>query len=598
MNNLRKYKPPMPQKSLSTKLLTRVLSVYFILTFVVTCGQIFAEYVNTKDYIRDELGTLQKTFGRSLTRAIWELNIKQTITTAEGLLDIPMVEGVIIRDDNGAIISQLGRALNIHNLYSQQLVQEDVMVEDTKAGLFGYTFPLIFEFSGRATQVGDVTLFSSRDVIFSRIMLSIYFLIGNAMIKTTFLIILFLIAFRKLLTEPLTQLTEQIEYLELEELDGQQVKIVTDENNELKVMERSFNNLISKVVEYKKELKQTQHDLIESNQKLDQQNLQLEQDVARKTSNLSQAMIDLQQQKYELERQKAVLTEEVDLRKQTEQELLSKQTQLQSSLDELSFAQEQLVGSEKMAVLGGLVAGITHEINTPIGIGVTATSFLQERLTEIETAYKNKSLSSAALEGFINDAAQSAQLLSHNLERASDLITSFKQIAVDQASEALRTINFKDYINEVIRSLHPQIKKTSHSIRLHCPDDLIINLPAGVISQIFTNLIMNSLVHGFENINSGQITIDVNTDENDLIINYKDNGLGLKPAQLKRLFDPFFTTKRDEGGSGLGAHIIFNLVKQALNGKIEVSSEPGQGLHYRISFPKNMSSPLPLFKLD
>ncbi|WP_213611021.1 ATP-binding protein [Pseudoalteromonas sp.] len=588
----------MPQKSLSTKLLTRVLSVYFILTFVVTCGQIFAEYVNTKDYIRDELGTLQKTFGRSLTRAIWELNTKQTITTAEGLLDIPMVEGVIIRDDNGAIISQLGRALNIHNLYSQQLVQEDVIVEDTKAGLFGYTFPLIFEFSGRATQVGDVTLFSSRDVIFSRIMLSIYFLIGNAMIKTTFLIILFLIAFRKLLTEPLTQLTEQIEYLELEELDGQQVKIVSDENNELKVMERSFNNLISKVVEYKKELKQTQHDLIESNQKLDQQNLQLEQDVARKTSNLSQAMIDLQQQKYELERQKAVLTEEVDLRKQTEQQLLSKQTQLQSSLDELSFAQEQLVGSEKMAVLGGLVAGITHEINTPIGIGVTATSFLQERLTEIETAYKNKTLSSAALEGFINDAAQSAQLLSHNLERASDLITSFKQIAVDQASEALRTINFKDYINEVIRSLHPQIKKTAHSIVLHCPDDLIINLPAGVISQIFTNLIMNSLLHGFENINSGQITIEVNIDEDDLVINYQDNGIGLKPAQLKHLFDPFFTTKRDKGGSGLGAHIIFNLVKQTLNGKIEASSEPNQGLHYRISFPKNIPSPLPLFKQD
>lgn len=418
------------------------------------------------------------------------------------------------------------------------------------------------------------------------------------MIKTTFLIILFLIAFRKLLTEPLTQLTEQIEYLELEELDGQQVKIVSDENNELKVMERSFNNLISKVVEYKKELKQTQHDLIESNQKLDQQNLQLEQDVARKTSNLSQAMIDLQQQKYELERQKSALTEEVDLRKQTEQALLSKQTQLQNSLDELSFAQEQLVGSEKMAVLGGLVAGITHEINTPIGIGVTATSFLQERLTEIETAYKNKTLSSAALEGFINDAAQSVQLLSHNLERASDLITSFKQIAVDQASEALRTINFKDYINEVIRSLHPQIKKTTHSIVLHCPDDLIINLPAGVISQIFTNLIMNSLLHGFENINSGQITIEVNIVEDDLIINYQDNGIGLKPAQLKHLFDPFFTTKRDQGGSGLGAHIIFNLVKQTLNGKIEASSEPNQGLHYRISFPKNIPSPLPLFKQD
>lgn len=578
----------MLQKSLSTKLLTRVLSVYFILTFIVTCGQIFAEYVNTKDYIRDELGTLQKTFGRSLTRAIWELNIKQTTTTAEGLLDIPMVEGVIIRDDNGTIISQLGRALNIHNLYNQQLVQEEVIVEDNKAGLFGYTFPLIFEFSGRATQVGDVTLFSSRDVIFSRIMLSIYFLIGNAMIKTTFLIILFLIAFRKLLTEPLTQLTEQIEYLELAELEDQHVKVSSDENNELKVMERAFNNLISKVVRYKKELKKTQHDLIESNQKLDQQNLQLEQDVARKTSNLSQAMIDLQQQKYELEQQKLVLTEEIDLRKQTEQALLTKQSQLQNSLDELGFAQEQLIGSEKMAVLGGLVAGITHEINTPIGIGVTATSFLQERLLEIEHAYQDKSLSSTALEGFISEATQSTLLLLNNLERASDLITSFKQIAVDQASEALRTINFKDYINEVIRSLHPQLKKTPHSINLTCPDDLIINLPAGVISQIFTNLIMNSLMHAFENMNSGQISIIITTDNNNLIINYQDNGVGLPPAQLKRLFDPFFTTKRDQGGSGLGTHIIFNLVKQTLNGQIEVTSEPNKGLHYCISFPKNM----------
>lgn len=580
----------MYQKSLSAKLLTRVLSVYFVLTFIVTCGQVFAEYVNTKDFIRSELSTLQKTFGRSLTRAIWELNIKQTTTTAEGLLDIPMVEGIIIRDDSGEIISQLGRSLNINNLYNKQLVEENVIVEDTKSGLFGYTFPLIFEFSGRATQVGDVTLFSSRDVVFSRIMVSIYFLIGNAMIKTTFLIILFSLAFRKLLTEPLTQLTEQIEYLELEDLEGQQVSVDTGENNELKVMERSFNNLITKVVQYQGELKNTQQDLIMSNQKLDQQNLQLEQDVARKTSNLSQAMIDLQQQKYELEKQKSALTEEIDLRKQTEHELLGKQNQLQKSLDELSFAQEQLVGSEKMAVLGGLVAGITHEINTPIGIGVTATSFLQERLNELQSALDNKTLSSDALIKFIEDASQSTKLLSHNLERSSELIASFKQIAVDQASEALRTINFKDYINEVIRSMHPQMKKTTHAIKLECPTDIIVKLPAGVISQIFTNLIMNSLLHGFESIHSGLITIDVTSNETDLIIHYKDNGHGLTQTQLSQLFDPFFTTKRDKGGSGLGTHIVFNLVTQTLGGDIKASSEVEHGLEYRISFPRDLHS--------
>ncbi len=452
----------MLQKSLSKELLTNVLSVYFLLTFVVTCGQVIAEYVNTKDYIRDELTTLQKTFSRSLTRAIWELNDKQTITTAEGLLAIPMIEGIIVRDDSGEVLSQLGRSLDIHELYSQQLVQEEAIIEDTPSGLFGYTFPLIFEFSGKTTQVGDVTLFSSREVVFSRIMISIYFLIGNAMIKTTFLIILFLLAFRKRLTEPLAQFTEQIEDLELNDLEGRHIEIKTVEHNELKVMEESFNRLIDKVVLYREELEHTQKELLISNEKLDQHNLQLEQEVARKTSNLSQAMMDLQQQKYELEKQKLTLTEEIDLRKQTEQELITKQTELQRYLDELNMAQERLVGSEKMAALGGLVAGITHDVNTPIGIGVTATSFLQERLDQIEAAYKDKTLSPKALEEFINDAKQSTSLLTSNLDRASELVASFKQIAVDQASEAVRTINFKEYFNTDANELEI-IKKNSYT---------------------------------------------------------------------------------------------------------------------------------------
>ncbi|MCQ8879097.1 ATP-binding protein [Pseudoalteromonas shioyasakiensis] len=585
----------MLQKSLSKKLLTSVLSVYFLLTFVVTCGQVIAEYVNTKDYIRDELTTLQKTFSRSLTRAIWELNTKQTITTAEGLLAIPMIEGIIVRDDSGEIISQLGRSLDIRELYSQQLVQEEAIIEDTPSGLFGYTFPLIFEFSGRATQVGDVTLFSSREVVFSRIMISIYFLIGNAMIKTTFLIILFLMAFRKLLTEPLDQLTEQIEDLELNDLEGQHINIETTEHNELKVMEQSFNKLIDKVVQYRKELEHTQKELLISNEKLDQHNLQLEQEVARKTSNLSQAMMDLQQQKYELEKQKLTLTEEVDLRRHTEQELLTKQKEMQRYVDELNIAQERLVGSEKMAALGGLVAGITHDINTPVGIGVTATSFLQERLMQIEAAYKDKTLSPKALEEFINDAKQSTSLLTSNLDRASELVASFKQIAVDQASEAVRTINFKEYLGEVIRSLHPKIKNTSHHINLDCPEDLTLNLPAGAISQIFTNLIMNSLIHGFDGVSNGVIDILIKDDDNHVIIDFKDNGNGVSEQQLEKLFDPFFTTKRDQGGSGLGTHITFNLVKQTLSGEIEVSSSPGNGLHYHISFPKDMPKPLSIF---
>ncbi|MCF2862840.1 ATP-binding protein [Pseudoalteromonas sp. Cnat2-41] len=585
----------MLHNSLSKKLLTSVLSVYFLLTFVVTCGQVFAEYLNTKNYIRDELQTLQKTFSGSLTRAIWELNTDQSITIAEGLIAIPMVEGIIVRDDSGEVISQLGRSLDIRELYSQQLVQDASIIEDTPSGLFGYTFPLIFEFSGRATQVGDVTLFSSRDVVVSRIIVSIYLLVGNAMIKTAFLILLFLLAFRKHLTHPLNQLTEQIESLELDDLEGTRINLDSNEKNELNVMAQSFNNMINKVVEYRNKLEHTQKELLKSNEKLDQQNLQLEQEVARKTSNLSQAMMDLQQQKYELEKQKLNLTEEIELRRHTEQELLTKQSEMQRYVDELNLAQERLLGSEKMAALGGLVAGITHDINTPVGIGVTATSFLQERLDAIEYAYKEKTLSPKALEEFIKDAKQSTELLTSNLARASELVASFKQIAVDQASEAVRTINFKEYLGEVIRSLHPKIKKTQHQVDVNCPDNLVLNLPAGAISQIFTNLIMNSLIHGFEGVEKGTITIDVSENDGLVDINYRDNGRGVDAEQLDKLFDPFFTTKRDQGGSGLGTHITFNLVKQTLGGEIEVSSEPGQGLQYRITIPKDLPKPMQMF---
>ena len=583
----------MLQKSLSKRLLTSVLSVYFLLTFIVTCGQVIAEFYNAKDYIRNELTTLQKTFSGSLTRAIWELNTQQTVTIAEGLLAIPMIEGIIVRDDAGEIISQLGRSLDIRELYSEQLVQEaSIIDETTSSGLFGYTFPLIFEFSGRATQVGDVTLFSSREVVLDRIMISIYFLIGNAMIKTTFLIILFLLSFRKLLTEPPTDLTNQIEELELDNLDGARLEIHTTEHNELKVMEESFNKLIDKVSDYKKQLESTQKQLLQSNEKLDQQNLLLEQEVARKTSNLSQAMMDLQQQKYELEKQKLTLTEEVERRKHTEVELITKQNDLQRYLDELNLAQERLVGSEKMAALGGLVAGITHDINTPVGIGVTATSFLEERLAQVEQAYENKTLSPKALEEFINDAKQSTSLLTTNLQRASELVASFKQIAVDQASEAVRTINLKDYLGEIIRSLHPKLKKTAHKINLDCPEDLILNTPAGAVSQIFTNLIMNSVIHGFEGISEGTINIKI-TQTDDLVdIIFQDNGKGVEQSQLDKLFDPFFTTKREQGGSGLGTHISFNLVKQTLGGDIEATSTVGEGLTYHISFPKDMPTPM------
>lgn len=578
----------MQQQSLSKKLLTKVLSVYFVLTLIVTLGQVFAEYYTAKNYIKNELSTLQQTFSGSLTRAIWELNTPQTLNIADGLLAIPSIEGIIIRDDNGAIITQSGRYIDIQQRFSNQLVQQELSISEQQSGIFGYTFPLIFEFSGRTSQVGDVTLFSSRNIVIERIEIGLYFLIGNAMLKTTFLIILFLIAFRRYLTEPLADLSQQIEDLELDKLEGSSIRISANEGAELSLMANAYNRLIKRLQDYQGQLKQTQQQLLLSNSKLDQQNLLLEQEVARKTSGLSQAMMDLQQQKQELLTKKQSLKEEIEQRIQTESHLRHKQKELEETIDHLNQAQDRLVQSEKMAALGGLVAGITHEVNTPVGISVTATSFLEERLNRLNTAYQTKTLTPKMLEEFLDEAQQSTRLLESNLGRASELIASFKQIAVDQASEAIRTINLCEYIHEITRSLQPHFKKTRHQIEVNCADNIILDCPAGAISQIFTNLLMNSLIHGFEHKEQGLIRITVLADDNTIDIRYTDNGKGVEAEQLAQLFHPFFTTKRDQGGSGLGTHITYNLVRQTLGGSIEVTSEPNQGLHYHILFPRKL----------
>ena len=210
-------------------------------------------------------------------------------------------------------------------------------------------------------------------------------------------------------------------------------------------------------------------------------------------------------------------------------------------------------------------------------------------MEELAQALESKQLTQPQLKKFISEGQESLGLLDNNLQRASELISSFKQVAVDQASDAIRDINLKRYVEDLIQSLQPQLKKTQHQIHIECPADLYIRCPAGAISQIFTNLIMNSLLHGFDGINSGNMWINITTEhdgEQDLLrIRYSDDGIGIDEQKLNHLFDPFFTTKRDQGGSGLGTHIVRNLVTQTLKGDINAYSEPGNGLTYEFTFP-------------
>ncbi len=259
--------------------------------------------------------------------------------------------------------------------------------------------------------------------------------------------------------------------------------------------------------------------------------------------------------------------------------------ELKSSLETLERARDQLVQSEKMAALGELVAGVAHEINTPVGVGVTAASFLDAKTSEFQKIFSSGELKKSELENYLQTVEEVSNSILINMERAAELISSFKQVAVDQSSESIRRFNLKEYLNEILLSLRPRYKKTGHTIQVNCNDNIELNSFPGAFSQILNNLIMNSLIHGFNEMENGTIRIDIQRDNNSIRFIYSDDGMGMNDEQKEKAFDPFFTTRRGKGGTGLGMSIVFNLVTQTLKGSIELESSIDNGVTFVMKFP-------------
>ncbi|WP_320174262.1 cache domain-containing protein [Maridesulfovibrio sp.] len=264
--------------------------------------------------------------------------------------------------------------------------------------------------------------------------------------------------------------------------------------------------------------------------------------------------------------------------------------ELKLSLENLQNTQDQLVQSEKMAALGGLVAGVAHEINTPLGLGVTTATFLEEQVSKIKEAYEEGKFTKGEFEVFLNNCEEATRSMLVNLRRGADIIRSFKQVAVDQTNESLRTINLNEYLEEVMLSLKPSYKNSGHIVKTDCPADIIITTYPGLLMQIISNLTMNSLIHAFSGIDSGHITIAASKESEKIKIIYSDDGIGLTQEQQAKIYDPFFTSKQAAGGTGLGMHIVYNIVTQKLRGSIQLESSPGQGVCFTIIIPEHNDS--------
>lgn len=249
-------------------------------------------------------------------------------------------------------------------------------------------------------------------------------------------------------------------------------------------------------------------------------------------------------------------------------------------------AQQRLLEAEKMVSLGSLVAGVAHEINIPVGVGVTAISHLQDEVHAFADRYRAGQMKRSDLEQFLTTSTSSAQIVEDNLRRASQLIRSFKEIAVDQTGDDVRDITIGDYVDSVLISLHPRLKNRPITVSTSVqPEGLKVRLQAGGLSQIVTNLVLNSLIHAFDADDAGEIAFAIVRRGSGIVLTYSDTGRGMAADVAERVFEPFFTTKRGQGGSGLGMNIIYNIVTQKFAGDIHCESAPGKGTRFIISIP-------------
>lgn len=269
-------------------------------------------------------------------------------------------------------------------------------------------------------------------------------------------------------------------------------------------------------------------------------------------------------------------------------ELEAKTRQVTETLNDLRMTQQQLLDLERQTMVGELVAGLAHEINTPLAIGAAT---LDNLIRELEPTRGHIPETESECNAMLDHIIDAVSLAQNNTERAADIVARFKEVSVDQASGQERKFEIGNYLHSIITSLRPHYRYRPIEIDIHCPDPIYITGAPGIYAQIVTNLMINALDHAFDRDQQGRISITATRAGNRLCLCFADNGKGMDQATLEKVFQPFFTTRRNDGGSGLGAHIVYDLVANRLQGNIRIQSEPGCGTAYQMLIPCEISGP-------
>jgi len=286
--------------------------------------------------------------------------------------------------------------------------------------------------------------------------------------------------------------------------------------------------------------------------------------------------------------------EEVLARIKTHVTLNSLQKELQSQNNQLKYLmkrekeqEDMLIEQSKMASLGELVAGVAHEINTPVGLSITGITHLKTITEELNVKYLNNTMTNTNFKDYLLTSLELNESIYINLKRTAELVKNFKMVAVDQSNDKKDIFFICEKVNQVLVSLHSALKHTKIDVEVECDETIKVNKDPGAIFQILTNFVTNSMIHGFQNMDNGKINITIYEKEKNVYLVYRDNGNGIEEDVLPKIFNPFFTTNRALGGVGLGLHIVYNIINLQLDGHINTKSKIGEGVEFEVVFKNN-----------
>lgn len=509
-------------RSISNALLLRVLTIYLAVVALLLLGDMALEYRETRDNLATQLDGLQETFGGNIAFALWHLQDEPLDTTLQGMLSLPDIGRVTVRDTHDKIL---------RDVVEPNLTESVAWLPETR---FVSRKPIRYD----KKEMGSLEIHTDPKVLLARLHVRVRNALAKVLVEAVLLGILVHLFFNRMLTQPLFGVARLAAAINPRKPGNAPLPVKSGVPDELDVISGAINRLSSEVVATVNEL--------------DALNRDLERQVIERTADLDNERIELA-----------------------------------ASLENLRMAQEHLVQSEKMAALGQLVAGVAHEVNTPIGLGLTGSTHFEHVLTQLDQKYRAGQLEEADFERFMTDGLELARSVRVSLERAAELVRSFKQVAVDQSHDSLLEFDLAELAGDVALSHQALLRSAKVELQVDVPAQLRIESYPGAWSQVLSNLISNSLAHGFAD---GQqvrpvITVSIAKGDGQVTLSYRDNGSGMSAEVARRIFDPFFTTKRGAGGSGLGMHVVYNIVTQKLRGRIALDSSPGEGVCFTLHIP-------------